>query len=389
MIENLPLITIVTPSYNQGHFIEETILSVLNQDYPNIEYLVIDGGSTDNTLEILAKYEDRLRWISEPDRGQSHAINKGFKIARGEIFAWINSDDRYEPGAVSTSVRYLLDHPDVAMTYGRVNVISTTGELIETTPSPRPYDLWAITYMAYGIDQASTFFRKSALERVGYIDENLNWCMDWDLWIRIGSHFKIGTVDSVIASIRLYYGNKTSTGGLKRIAEIISVIRTASKVSLMFAMIRSSCGMLHMHLKYRHAVLYRYLKGPVLFFKRTVLNRLYSNFQGVYPDGWLGKRARFMVVAGTCPRVLTFALDFPDDSRLLPNSVTILLDKRTAAAIPINGSGIHEVSVQYRGTSLGPVEAVLIFAKSRAPDQYGRRLVCRLLRAPGSSQAES
>ena len=126
-----PLVSIVTPSYNHGRYIEETIQSVLNQDYPNLEYLVIDGGSSDNTVEILKKYEGRLTWISEKDRGQADAINKGFRMANGEILAWLNSDDTYLPGAVQHSVRYLEAHSEVAMLYGEGYHIDAEGEFIE------------------------------------------------------------------------------------------------------------------------------------------------------------------------------------------------------------------------------------------------------------------
>lgn len=110
-----PLVSIITPSYNQGKFIEETIQSVLNQDYPNIEYIVIDGGSTDNTIDILKKYEGRLRWISEPDKGQSDAINKGFAMARGSMMAWLNSDDTYLPGTVNKVVDIFCSQTDIGL----------------------------------------------------------------------------------------------------------------------------------------------------------------------------------------------------------------------------------------------------------------------------------
>ena len=125
------LISIVTPSYHQARYIEETIQSVLSQDYPHIEYLIVDGGSTDETAGIIKKYEGQLAWwISEKDEGQTDAINKGFAHANGDILAWINSDDTYEPGAVTAAAQYLRDHPDVGMVYGDCNFINESGQVI-------------------------------------------------------------------------------------------------------------------------------------------------------------------------------------------------------------------------------------------------------------------
>src|SRR5215510_10504684 len=145
---DLPLVSIVTPSFNQARYIEATIQSVLSQDYPNMEYLIVDGGSTDGTVEIIKKYSlesggsppvsQKLAsgyykidwWVSQPDKGQTDAINKGFAQARGQILAWLNSDDTYEPGAISTAVKYLVDHPKVGMVYGDCNFINEDGRVI-------------------------------------------------------------------------------------------------------------------------------------------------------------------------------------------------------------------------------------------------------------------
>ena len=126
-----PLVSIVTPSYNQAEYLEETIHSVLAQTYPNIEYIVIDGGSTDGSVDIIRKYEDRLTaWISEPDRGQTDAINKGFARATGELMAWLNSDDTYLPHAVAEAVDFLTTNPQIGLVYGDTNFIDSTGKVI-------------------------------------------------------------------------------------------------------------------------------------------------------------------------------------------------------------------------------------------------------------------
>lgn len=138
-MSNSPLISIITPSYNQGRYIEETILSVLNQDYPRVEYLVMDGDSTDNTREILAKYGTRLTWSSERDGGQADAINTGFRAATGDIFGWINSDDTYLPGALSKIVRYFQTHPDIDLVYGEGHLVDADGVILDRYPT-EPFD---------------------------------------------------------------------------------------------------------------------------------------------------------------------------------------------------------------------------------------------------------
>ncbi len=203
-----PLVSIVTPSFNKGSFIEETILSIRNQAYPHIEHIVMDGGSKDGTLDILRKYEDRLTWISEPDKGQSDAINKGWRLAKGEIIAYLNADDTYTPGAVEAAVRFLADHPDVDLVYGRCNIISEEGRLIGECGEP--YTLAALVAGPNPIPQPAAFLRRRVLDEVGYVDVSLHMAMDHDLWVRIGTRFAIAFTPRTLANFRLCAGTKTS-----------------------------------------------------------------------------------------------------------------------------------------------------------------------------------
>src|SRR5215212_477191 len=181
-----PLVTIVTPSLNQRQFIEATIRSVLDQDYPTIEYLVMDGGSTDGTLDILRRYEDRLTWVSMPDGGQAEAINRGWRRGRGEVLAWLNSDDIYLPGAVSAAVACLRAHPQVAGVYGDCDYIDEHGRTIDTHPTT-PFDYATMLQTARApIPQPATFLRQVAVESVNYLDARLTMLLDFDLWIRLG-----------------------------------------------------------------------------------------------------------------------------------------------------------------------------------------------------------
>jgi glycosyltransferase involved in cell wall biosynthesis len=182
-------VSVVTPSYNQAQFLEETILSVLSQDYPNVEYIIIDGGSTDGSVDIIKRYENRLAcWVSEPDRGQSHAINKGWQRATGHIVAYLNSDDLYTPGAITVAVQALLSNQDSCMVYSDALRIDESGRPLGKAISS-PFNLQREITTEMSVPQPTVFLRREALDRVGLLDESLHMVMDYDLWIRLGLHY--------------------------------------------------------------------------------------------------------------------------------------------------------------------------------------------------------
>jgi glycosyltransferase involved in cell wall biosynthesis len=235
-MEKLPKVSIITPSLNQGHFIERTILSVLNQNYPNFEYIVMDGGSTDNTKETLEKYKGRLIWKSEQDKGQSAAINKGFRLAIGEIVAWLNSDDTYKAGTIRTAVICLLKNPQVDMVFGNGHIIDEEDHIIGEFKS-MPMDLRACLYHGkINIFQPSVFFRKSVFEKIGPLDEKLHITMDIDYWIRMAMNgLNIRYINHSLANLRWHQGAKTFR-------------------------------ILGLHRKYHLLLLKKYGAGPFLFF---------------------------------------------------------------------------------------------------------------------------
>ena len=204
-----PLVTIITPSFNQARFLEATIQSVLSQDYPRIEYMIVDGGSNDGSVDVIKKYESRLAWwVSEKDKGQTDAINKGFAQANGEILAWINSDDTYEPGAVSAAVKYLQDHPEVGMVYGDCNFISESGRVIGKFGSAQTnYRLLRQGYAH--IPQQTMFLRADLWKQVGPLDPSFYFAMDYDLWTRIAARTEIKYVPQTWANFRLHTSGKT------------------------------------------------------------------------------------------------------------------------------------------------------------------------------------
>lgn len=203
------LVSIVTPSYNQAPYIEETIRSVLSQDYPQIEYTIVDGGSTDGSLDVIKKYEDKLAWwVSEKDSGQTDAINKGFARANGDILAWINSDDTYEPGAVTAAAKYLQEHPEVGMVYGDCNFINESGEVIGKFNSAQTnYQLLRRGYAH--IPQQTMFFRAKLWKQVGPLDPSFYFAMDYDLWTRIAARTEIKYIPETWANFRLHSSGKT------------------------------------------------------------------------------------------------------------------------------------------------------------------------------------
>ena len=205
------LVSIVTPSFNQDSYLEQTIDSVLSQDYPKIEYMIVDGGSTDETVHMIRKHEDKLAWwVSEKDRGQTDAINKGFARAKGDILAWINSDDTYEPGAVTAAVNYLQEHPDVGMVYGDCNYIDESGKVIGKFHSAQTnYKLLRRGYTH--IPQQTMFFRAEWWNQVGPLDPSFYFAMDYDLWTRLAGRTQIKYLPQTWANFRLHASGKTLT----------------------------------------------------------------------------------------------------------------------------------------------------------------------------------
>lgn len=207
---NKPLISIITPSFNQARFIETTIRSVLDQDYPALEYIIVDGGSRDGSVDIIQRYSDRLAWwVSEPDKGQTDALNKGFSQAKGEILAWINSDDTYEPGALAAAAEYLIKHPEVGLIYADANFIDETGQKIGRFPAAQTdYNRLRRGYVH--IPQQAAFFRADLWRQVGPLDPDFYFAMDYDLWVRLARTAKLAYLPGQTwANFRLHTSGKT------------------------------------------------------------------------------------------------------------------------------------------------------------------------------------
>jgi glycosyltransferase involved in cell wall biosynthesis len=221
---SLPSISIVTPSLNQGRFIRRTITSVLDQGYPNLEYLIMDGESDDDSCAIAAEFVPRVTLVRERDQGQANAINKGFSRTSGEILAWLNSDDYYAPATLAKVAEVFATRPDVHLVYGDVEWVTEEEQPLASVVTVEPFNLDRLLSVGCFVSQPAAFFRRSAFEAVGKLREDLHWCIDYDLWIRLGKRFQALYIPEKLAFYRWYAESKTASGGSPRYAEVEHMI---------------------------------------------------------------------------------------------------------------------------------------------------------------------
>lgn len=222
LLKTCPKISIITPSLNQGEFIEKTILSILSQNYPNLEYLVMDGGSSDNTLKILEKYIERIKWVSEPDKGQTHAINKGLRMTSGSIVGYLNADDLLMPGALWKVAETFTADPNVMWITGKCRIVNEENNEIRKSITKYKNILlhlrsFPLLLMTNYISQPATFWRREALNEVGPLDENLHYVMDYEYWLRLYSKYPPAFIPDYLASFKIHQKSKTTSTGHKGI----------------------------------------------------------------------------------------------------------------------------------------------------------------------------
>jgi glycosyltransferase involved in cell wall biosynthesis len=233
-METLPGISIITPSFNQASFIDRTIRSVLDQNYPRLEYIVVDGGSQDGTIDILKKYEHRLKWISEKDEGQADAINKGMTMASGDIIAYLNSDDIYEPDALWRVAEYFAAHPQAIWLTGRCQIIDEKDSEIRGMITA--YKNFLLRHYSYGmllvtnpISQPATFWRREIVREFGLFDKNEHLVMDYEYWLRIGRRYSPGILDEYLARFRVHGRAKTVSTNFSNFKQELAVAKKYSR----------------------------------------------------------------------------------------------------------------------------------------------------------------
>jgi glycosyltransferase involved in cell wall biosynthesis len=228
-IMQYPKITIITPSFNQGKYIKQTIDSVLDQNYPNLEYWIIDGGSMDETIEILNSYGNQINWISENDNGQAHAINKGFHLATGEIVAFLNSDDFYLPGALEKVVG-LFQEMDCKWITGNYIIVNENNQRIQSfIPIYKQFlqhfsSRFMLSITNY-INQPSTFWRREAFDKIGYFNENLNYTMDYDFWMRLSKYCPLQMTPAPLSGFRIHTNSKGGSQFVAQFEEEFKVLK--------------------------------------------------------------------------------------------------------------------------------------------------------------------
>ncbi len=302
-VQGYPTVSIVTPSYNMGRFIRHTIDSVLNQDYPHIDYIVMDAGSRDETVEILNSYKDRLRFESKPDSGQADAVNKGFSISRGQVFTFLNADDTYLPGAVGTAVNHMLANPTMGVVYGEANYVKEDGTVIGRYPT-LPFDAQLLNRSCF-ICQPAAFMWSDVFQTAGFMNPGLHYALDYDLWMRIAKLYPMLKVDEYLATSRMYRENKT----LGKRRPVYMEIMSAAKVHYGYVPFDWVFGYASYLLDRKdqffdvsHPSLPKIALSFALgsYYNKTQMRRywrewgvhlgLAGSFEGRYGDGWISRR---------------------------------------------------------------------------------------------------
>jgi glycosyltransferase involved in cell wall biosynthesis len=386
-----PLVSIVTPSYNQGEFIEETILSVIGQRYANMEYLVMDGGSTDQTVSILQKYDDRIEWISETDKGQGDAVNKGFRQAKGEILGWLNSDDTYLPDTVIKVVRYFQENPEAVMVYGNAYYTNKDG-IIESPYLSEDFNLERLAEKCI-ICQPSVFIRRKVFAEIGELDIDLRTCMDYEYWIRIGKRYpkQIGFLGDFLATSRMYEENKTFSMREKVYEEIIKTVRKyyghvpdswfqgylhdvffGQKVEPKPAGLGRWCYWIGISRRIRALG----LPKPMLMATiATAKAKIWSDIQiveGQYEDGWVGKECVFRIWKKPSQKAIRICgKNMAPDQEPLEIGIFFGGEKVSNISVTAKGSFMTSIPLPLNLQNAGMLELKLIPENNFCPKDFG------------------
>lgn len=272
-MQQWPKISIITPSYNQGAFLEQTICSVLEQNYPNLEYIVIDGGSTDNSVEIIKKHADKLSyWCSKKDNGQTDALNTGFQRATGDIVAWLNSDDEYCPGALDAIAKAFMADDKIDFVFGNKFAIDQNGIILRKEKHTK-LNFTALVILGSTLSQCASFWKRSLFEQYGYLDDTLRFCMDYEFFCRIGQNIKAQHIRRYIAKFRWHSESKSSN---------IEDVRLEEHAKIRSKYLKAVCMGLPIFLIYIWVFMYRtfwyIVQGDWVYVLRGIFRRMLPKY---------------------------------------------------------------------------------------------------------------
>lgn len=387
------------PSFQHARFLRAALDSVLAQDWSPLEVLVLDGGSSDGTREILQSYGDRIWWRSGADRGQCDAINEGMRRSRGEVVAWLNSDDFYYPGAVRQAVSALQREPEAGLVYGEGNLVDEQGHVLSRFPETVPFDLWRLAHVSDYILQPTVFFRREALqrwcdlERGGVLDLGMHWALDWDLWLRLGVHVRFAYLPETLAASRIWSETKTATGGWPRLREILAMLRrhgvprtspaaVAHGISTVADRWRRPAAPLTSQAilaSVPHGL--RPLAHPLANRAERRLRRWLQNAQGVWRDGFVGSLGHLWLPSdGSTERVVLRGRNLDVAHQVV--GVTLEPFGRARRTGPLAPGAEFELAIDVpRGVA--PIKLVLVCTRTQRiepldPALGARRAGCRI-----------
>ncbi len=375
-----PLFSVVTPSFNQGRFIRATIESVLSQDYPNVEYIIMDGGSTDETASVVKDYSSRLTFISEKDRGQAHAINKGFRMARGNVLSWLNSDDLFLPGMIRAVVDGFKDDPNAGAVYGEGYLIDVSGQITGRFPSTEPFNLWKLVYLSDYVLQQTVGFRRAVLDEVGYLDENLHYVMDWDILIRIAVRYPLKYVPGYLGCLREYPEAKSFAGGGRRIRELRNMLRRHTGMNFPPGYITYGLDTyqhvwsdrMNRFFANRFASLSNAIQSAIARTASAAIHQVLNESQGLYPDGWATRVLRYMMPPGVGSLVINGVL--PDWEEVRKQKLSLYLNERFIERYEIS-PGAFQLNARIEKSLQGEALRIKLVASHwHSPEGDRRRL---------------
>ena len=377
-------VSIVVPSFNHARVLREALDSVLAQDYPNLEVVVMDGGSTDGTVDILRSYANRLSFVSGADGGQADAINRGWARTTGSIVAWLNSDDRYVPGAVRKAVEALRAHPQAAMVYGEGELIDEGGSLLGRFPFTQPFDLWTLMHVSDFILQPTVFMRREPVLACGGLQRHLRYGLDWDLWIRLGCRWPIAYLPDTLAQAREHGHTKTATGGFRRLWELGAILAEHgvsrwSPAGLGYGVDTLRRSLPRIVGRWPPTALGRLLR-PLRGAAAAVVGRRLHHGQGVFRDGWIAPRAFCALPWDGAAARLEITGELVADHRLIPCRIEVRAAGEVAAVIRRKPGAfrLHVRLPDRKGSSGGPLDVELRSSARRHFAADGRTVSCLL-----------